>query len=314
MGELLKGYTRVRRCRRSCTVPHREKSQHGTQKIEEEGGHGKSWRQESSREAHRLFQGDLSHEEAASVFKGSLTPIHSLSSQGLRWNHAGAEWRAGEFYKCLPPKAMGEFESLAAPFSCDADTVIFTEEQEALSVHFLLEGRVKLTMNSSEGKRMTLGFAGPGEILGLAASISGCSHVITASPSTLASSLLSPVHFSRLSAALPGRLPEFRMLVGYGVQAGMRTTPDSWAHVYRFDEAGNALAAMERRGSADEQGSRIHCSLTHGEIGEYIGVSRETISRNLADFKNLALVEQHGSTFLIPSLRALEAYAGVADY
>ena len=84
-------------------------------------------------------KGDLSHEEAASVFKGSLTPIHPLSSQGLRWNHAGAEWRAGEFYKCLPPKAMGEFESLAAPFSCDADTVIFTEEQEALSVHFLLE-------------------------------------------------------------------------------------------------------------------------------------------------------------------------------
>jgi CRP-like cAMP-binding protein len=60
-------------------------------------------------------------------------------------------------------------------------------------------------------------------------------------------------------------------------------------------------------------GVRIHCSHTHEEIGEYIGLSRETVTRNLTDFKNLDLVEQHGSTFLIPSLRALELYAGKVD-
>jgi CRP-like cAMP-binding protein len=57
-------------------------------------------------------------------------------------------------------------------------------------------------------------------------------------------------------------------------------------------------------------GVRIHCSHTHEEIGEYIGVSRETITRNLTDFKNLELVEQHGAVFFIPSLGALEIYAG----
>ena len=59
---------------------------------------------------------------------------------------------------------------------------------------------------------------------------------------------------------------------------------------------------------------RIHCSHTHEEIGEYIGVSRETITRNLTDFRNLDLVEQHGSTFFVPNLRALEIYAGQIDY
>ena len=61
-------------------------------------------------------------------------------------------------------------------------------------------------------------------------------------------------------------------------------------------------------------GVRIHCSHTHEEIGEYIGVSRETITRNLTDFRNLDLVEQHGSTFFVPNLRALEIYAGQIDY
>ena len=57
-------------------------------------------------------------------------------------------------------------------------------------------------------------------------------------------------------------------------------------------------------------GVRIHCSHTHEEIGEYIGVSRETITRNLTDFRNLDLVEQHGSQ--VPAMReALEALPGV---
>jgi hypothetical protein len=51
-------------------------------------------------------------------------------------------------------------------------------------------------------------------------------------------------------------------------------------------------------------------NLTHGEIGQYIGLGRETVSLFLADFKNRELVEQSGTTLVISSLRALEIYAG----
>jgi CRP-like cAMP-binding protein len=90
------------------------------------------------------------------------------------WNDANAEWRAGAFYKDLSLQAMSEFESLAAPFSCAGTTLLFGEEQEACSVLFLLEGRVELTINLHEGKRLKLGIVGPGEIVGLAAAIAGC--------------------------------------------------------------------------------------------------------------------------------------------
>ena len=53
-------------------------------------------------------------------------------------------------------------------------------------------------------------------------------------------------------------------------------------------------------------------SLTHGEIGQHIGVSRETVSRTLNDFKNRELVEQRGSTLLVSNLRALEICAGAS--
>ncbi len=53
-----------------------------------------------------------------------------------------------------------------------------------------------------------------------------------------------------------------------------------------------------------EHGSdtRLHCSLTHEEIGEHIGASREMVSRALTDLKNQGLVEQHGAILIVPNL------------
>ncbi len=66
-----------------------------------------------------------------------------------------------------------EFDSLKKVFDCVGQTVLFAEGQLPASVFYLLEGQVKLSMNSSSGRRLILGIANPGETLGLAASLSG---------------------------------------------------------------------------------------------------------------------------------------------
>jgi len=58
-----------------------------------------------------------------------------------------------------------------------------------------------------------------------------------------------------------------------------------------------------------ETGARCRVSLTHEQIGEFIGASRETVTRTLSIFKNRRLVAQHGCTITIPSRMALESYA-----
>ncbi|MGA3131757.1 MAG: Crp/Fnr family transcriptional regulator [Terracidiphilus sp.] len=230
------------------------------------------------------------------------------------WNDAGAEWRAGDFFKDLSSKAMSEFESLAAPFSCKRATVVFTEEQESCSVVFLLEGRVKLTMNSIEGKRLTVGFARPGEMLGLAA-------VITGSPFETTAVAHFPCRITALSRAI---FLDFllRYPVAYHNSAHLLSVECKRSYE-QLRILGLAISAPVRlarllllwsaEGQRTELGARIHCSLTHEEIGECIGVSRETVTRNLADLKHNELIEQHGSTLSIPSLHALEVYAGKAD-
>lgn len=59
-------------------------------------------------------------------------------------------------------------------------SVLFAEGQPARGVFIVRSGRVKLTMASSNGRRMVVEMAGPGEVLGLSATISGKPSEVTA--------------------------------------------------------------------------------------------------------------------------------------
>ena len=58
-----------------------------------------------------------------------------------------------------------------------------------------------------------------------------------------------------------------------------------------------------------KEGTRIKLPLTHEEIAEFIGTTRETVTRTLNDFKVRHLVAIQGSTLMIPSRAALESFA-----
>jgi len=58
-------------------------------------------------------------------------------------------------------------------------------------------------------------------------------------------------------------------------------------------------------------GTEIRFILTHEEIGECIGASRETVTRALTDMKNQGLIRLNGPTMIIPSRTGLAVYAGI---
>ena len=62
-----------------------------------------------------------------------------------------------------------------------------------------------------------------------------------------------------------------------------------------------------RNGEANKQEPRVKLALTHEEIAQMIGTSRETVSRLFADFKKQHLIHQIGSTLVIPNRVALES-------
>jgi CRP/FNR family transcriptional regulator len=50
----------------------------------------------------------------------------------------------------------------------------------------------------------------------------------------------------------------------------------------------------------------LHLTLTHEEIAEMIGTSRETVSRLFCDFKEKQLIQWEGSALMIRNKSALE--------
>jgi CRP-like cAMP-binding protein len=70
-------------------------------------------------------------------------------------NHAGApSYLKGEFFKALPAAARADLEPLLAPSSYPSNVVLFTETQPSSGIYVILDGEVKLSINSSDGRRL----------------------------------------------------------------------------------------------------------------------------------------------------------------
>jgi len=80
----------------------------------------------------------------------------------------------------LEPDALEAFDGIKSTQMYAKGTVLFREGQSARGVFLLCEGRVRLSICSESGHRMTVRVAGPGEMLGLSAALAGGSYEVTA--------------------------------------------------------------------------------------------------------------------------------------
>jgi CRP-like cAMP-binding protein len=235
----------------------------------------------------------------------------SLRSR-IAWNDVDANWRDGEFFRALPIAAMEEFVSLAAPSRSRGNTVLFTEKGEPSSILFLLEGSVKLSLNSETGGRFIMRFAMPGELLGLTSAVSGLPYEMTAE--TQCSCTTTSLPRQRFLDFLI-HYPKACLNVARELSLVQRRSCEQLHRLALISSAPRRLARLMIEWSEDSESdgndTRFHCSLTHGEIGEHIGASRETVTRALSDLKSQGLVEQHGAILIVPNRRVLARFAGI---
>lgn len=220
-------------------------------------------------------------------------------------------YRKGEFFKALSSAALADIEPLLAPSTYPAGRVLFSETQAASGIYVVLEGEVKLSINSSDGRRLAFHIAKAGEVLGLSSTLSGGAYEMTADalyPSKIAhiSRQVFMQFLARHADVYPIVIREvshsFNLACEQLRMVGLSTSvPARLAHLL--------LEWSNEPGQAPERPSRCRLSMTHEEIGEFIGASRETVTRTLSVFKNRRLVAQHGCTITIPSRMALANYA-----
>jgi CRP/FNR family transcriptional regulator, cyclic AMP receptor protein len=235
-----------------------------------------------------------------------------MSTAGSGGGNTSRSLRTGDFTAGLSPEERREFESLRSLADYPSETTLFVEQQAPDNVLFVFAGQVKLSLNSRGGRRVILGIACPGETMGLASAFSRTRYDITAetvSPCTIGSiaseNLLeflrrhpsAYVEVARQLCVERARACEQVRRLGLAVTASARLVR------FLLDQC---AVARQTNGS-----TRLFCSFTHEEIGECIGVSRETVTRIFCDFRSRELLESRGSTLIISDRKALEAYAGI---
>lgn len=80
----------------------------------------------------------------------------------------------------MPEEALRDFEAIRTRTNFAKGEVLFAEGRPAKGIYILCEGRARLSICSESGKRLMLRIAGPGEVLGAGAALSGGPCEVTA--------------------------------------------------------------------------------------------------------------------------------------
>jgi CRP/FNR family transcriptional regulator len=234
----------------------------------------------------------------------------TTKSQNLLNSKDAAKPWTSLFAGHFSPTAVDDLGSLLCPSAYSAGTLLFMERDQAQGLYFVLEGEVKLSINSADGRRLNLSIARKGDILGLASALFGKEYLMTAE--TLYPCKLAHLGQRELQGFLM-RHPDAYQTLTQELGRQLTTACDQLRTLGLSASVPEKLARLllewSEGGQTTEAGTRFRFSLTHEEIGEFIGASRETVTRTLTLFKSRRLVSFHGSTLLIPNRRALESFA-----
>ena len=212
----------------------------------------------------------------------------------------------------LSSEVLKPFSAAGRPGTYPGGALLFVEGQIPRGAFVLCSGKVKLSTTSRDGKVLIVKVAEAGEVLGLSAAIGGTCYALTAETAT-------PCQVNLVEREALLRLMERSGEMGLHAAQALSKEFQS---VYRdFHElvlarssAGKLArlllswsAAREKESGSNEV--RVRASMTHEEMAQMIGASRETVTRLLSELKKKEFIRLEGSTLVIRNRIALEALA-----
>ena len=207
----------------------------------------------------------------------------------------------------LSEATLTDLDRMKHAISYPAGALILVEGQNPRGTYVICQGQVKLTTTNSEGKTFIMKIAGPGEFLGLHAVVSGKQHELTVE--TIQPTLVAFVE----RADFMHLMKQHADLALHATQQISRDCQSAY-DVIRFiglsHSASEKLARLFLQWAdgkaANGGGIRFKLGLTHEEIAQLIGTTRETVTRLFSQMKRERTIESKGATLTIKNKVALE--------
>jgi CRP/FNR family cyclic AMP-dependent transcriptional regulator len=209
----------------------------------------------------------------------------------------------------LPDETLKRLERIAEQRQYRRRQVIHFADQPGDYVYLLCTGRVKVGRVSERGREMTLYLLGSGEIFGETGLI-GADEPYELVAETLEDSLIIVFRRADILAALEQSPAATRALLK--IISVRRTLAENQIADLVFLEVPKRLAKLllrlnERQDKISGQiGQTLPGKMTHQELANVIGSTRETTTLILNDFKRQGLIDFLGRKILITNRAGLE--------
>lgn len=207
----------------------------------------------------------------------------------------------------LTTPALQRLSEIAASATYPKGATLFVEGQPARGVFILCAGHVKLSTSSSDGRTLILRISDPGDLLGLPAAISGRPYEVTAD-------VIEPTQANFISRAdFLGFLTDYGEAALRVAQELSETYQTAFAEMRTIGLSHSAREKLARflldwsaHHPSDNGAIKFNLTLTHEEIAQMIGASRETVTRIFAEFKRSNLLQIKGSSVTLKNKSGLE--------
>jgi CRP/FNR family cyclic AMP-dependent transcriptional regulator len=181
----------------------------------------------------------------------------------------------------LSPAELEAIERLAVRKRYPRNTIIIEQGDEANTLYLLVSGRVKIYMPGDDAKEVVLREVGPGSYVGELAMLVGgtrSASVRTVEDSTFL--VLTQHSFNQIITAHP----QIALTLLRDLAQRVCELTEDVGDLALLDVYGRIVKLLEHS-AVEEHGRRITGRLTHQDIADRVGSSREMVSKILKDLR-----------------------------
>jgi len=209
-------------------------------------------------------------------------------------------------FEGISSSAMQAMEKITRMEEVKKRQPLYLPGDPSSSVYLLKKGRVKIANSAPSGKEVTFEILEPGEVFGELEVLEDTPR--STSAEALDDTLICVIprkDFDQYLAMHPHVTVKLTKLIGLRLRKIQSRVEDL---VFRDVPARLAHLLLELRktdGVIDEQGIRLRAKLTHQEMANLIGCSRETVSTIMGQFRDDGLIEADGRSITILNEKGL---------
>jgi len=217
--------------------------------------------------------------------------------------------RSHTFFGGLPDTALDALIARGHTRKYAKGETIYRRGEPGDSLMVVLTGRIKIFNVTADAREVVLNFLGVGDINGEIAALDGKER--TADAVAMEACEVFVAHARELVpvlAANPAALFEIVQLLCEKLRAASAIIEDNTLEM-RGRTARGLLRLARQHGRTSKSGIRLQLVLSQRELGGYLGLSRENVSRQLGHLKHANMLRIDGSQIIIADERGLAEIA-----